>query len=120
MLSLFQKSYSRCSNPTWITPPQAGPSCQVFTCGWKIIIRSRTSIVIVEPTGSSCAPIIRMSTGGGMPIDGIAFALAGVAGDTNEMVFENDPVSTVSVLRVLMPSSAFQKAHLDWDHEIYD
>ena len=55
-----------------------------------------------------------------MPIDGIAFALAGVAGDTNEMVFENDPVSTVSVLRVLMPSSAIQKAHLDWDHEIYD
>ena len=55
-----------------------------------------------------------------MPIDGIAFALAGVAGDTNEMAFENDPFSTVSVMRVLMPSSAIQKAHLDWDHEIYD
>ena len=55
-----------------------------------------------------------------MPIDGIAFALAGVAGDTNEMAFENDPFSTVSAMRVLMPSSAIQKAHLDWDHEIYD
>ena len=52
-----------------------------------------------------------------MPIDGIAFA---IAGDTNEMAFENDPFSTVSVMRVLMPSSAIQKAHLDWDHEIYD
>ena len=45
----------------------------------------------MEPTENFCAPIIRMSTGGGMPIDGTGFATAGVAGDTNEMVCGNDP-----------------------------
>jgi len=31
-----------------------------------------------------------------MPIDGIDFATAGVVGDTNETVFENDPPSKVT------------------------